>query len=99
MIQASEAIVSTSRGTRKDAAPATDESETERTEALNERSVCLARYYQGKIETVPKVPIRGMADFSIWYTPGIAAVCREIQATPDSAFELTGRWNTIAIVT
>ncbi|HUI38982.1 MAG TPA: NADP-dependent malic enzyme [Thermoplasmata archaeon] len=99
MIQATEATVSSARETRKRAAPSADEPETERTAALGERSVRLARYYQGKIETVPKVPIRGMADFAIWYTPGIAAVCKEIQATPDHAFELTGRWNTIAIVT
>lgn len=69
------------------------------TEALGRRSVELARYYAGKIETVPKVPVRSMSDFALWYTPGIAEVSRSIQADPDRAFELTGRWNTIAIVT
>jgi malate dehydrogenase (oxaloacetate-decarboxylating) len=73
--------------------------EEAKTAALGERSVRLAGFYQGKIETVPKVPVRGLADFSIWYTPGIAAVSRAIQAEPDRSFELTGRWNTIAIVT
>ncbi len=73
--------------------------EVDQTEALNERSARLARYYQGKIETVPKVPVRSLRDFSLWYTPGIAEVSREIAAAPERAFELTGRWNTIAIVT
>ena len=45
------------------------------------------------------MPVRSLKDFSIWYTPGIAEVSREIAAEPDRAFELTGRWNTIAIVT
>ena len=38
-------------------------------------------------------------DFAIWYTPGVAAPCREIQADPDKSFELTNRWNYVAIVT
>ena len=79
----------------KDAA----QSDTERTDALGERSLALARFYQGKIEMVPKVPVRSLADFSLWYTPGIAHVSRAIEQDPESSFELTGRWNTIAIVT
>ncbi len=71
----------------------------ERTRALGERSLALARFYHGKIETVPKVPVRSLSDFSLWYTPGIAHVSEAIEKDPDSSFELTGRWNTIAIVT
>jgi malate dehydrogenase (oxaloacetate-decarboxylating) len=73
--------------------------EAKETEDLNERSLRLARFYQGKIETFPKVPVRRLSDFSLWYTPGIAAVSRAIAADRDEAFALTGRWNTIAIVT
>ena len=88
------------RGTGKGEAAGTDESvEEAKTLALGERSIRLAAFYQGKIETVPKVPVRSLEDFSIWYTPGIAAVSRAIEADPDRSFELTGRWNTIAIVT
>jgi malate dehydrogenase (oxaloacetate-decarboxylating) len=74
-------------------------SETDQTEALSERSLRLAAFYQGKIETVPKVPVRSLEDFSLWYTPGVAQVSRAIAADPDRSFELTGRGNTIAIVT
>ena len=73
--------------------------DAERTEALGERSMALARFYQGKVETVPKVPVRSLSDFSLWYTPGVAHVSRAIEKDPDLSFELTGRWNTIAIVT
>ncbi len=78
---------------------AASEKRTSQTEELGQRSVELAEFYGGKVETVPKVPVRSLHDFSLWYTPGIAAVSRAIHADPDRAFDLTGRWNTIAIVT
>jgi malate dehydrogenase (oxaloacetate-decarboxylating) len=71
----------------------------DQTDALGRRSVELSAFYQGKIETVPKVPVRSLADFALWYTPGVAEVSRAIRADPDLSFDLTGRWNTIAIVT
>jgi malate dehydrogenase (oxaloacetate-decarboxylating) len=89
----------TDRPGRRKAPAASDEAEEEQTAELSARSLKLARFYQGKIETVPKVPVRSLEDFGLWYTPGIAAVSKAIQADPDSAFDLTGRWNTIAIVT
>ena len=33
-------------------------------------------FYRGKIGTVPKVPVKSLDDFSVWYTPGVAAVSR-----------------------
>ncbi|MDE1819340.1 MAG: NADP-dependent malic enzyme [Euryarchaeota archaeon] len=71
----------------------------EETRGLSERAVDLARHFAGKIEVIPKVPVRTLKDFSYWYTPGIAEVSRQIHKDPELAFELTGRWNTIAIVT
>ncbi len=70
-----------------------------RTEALGRRALELSRFYGGKIETVPKVPVRSLRDFSLWYTPGVAEVSRAIHAHPDLSFDVTGRWNTVAIVT
>ena len=77
----------------------TAESEAAQTAELSARSVRLARHFHGKVETVPRVPVRSLSDFSLWYTPGIAAVSKRIEADPDESFELTGRWNMIAIVT
>jgi malate dehydrogenase (oxaloacetate-decarboxylating) len=99
MVQAGSSTPDSDRPARRKAAAATDDSEAERTAELSARSLRLARFYQGKIETVPKVPVRSLADFGLWYTPGIAAVSTAIQEDPDSSFDLTGRWNTIAIVT
>ena len=61
-------------------------------------SVELHRFYGGKIETIPKVPVRRIKDFAIWYTPGVAEPSRRISKDPDLSFELTARWNTIAVV-
>jgi malate dehydrogenase (oxaloacetate-decarboxylating) len=57
------------------------------------------RFYEGKMQVIPKCTIRSVDDFAIWYTPGVAAACREIQADPDKSFELTNRWNYVAVVT
>lgn len=56
-------------------------------------------FYRGKIEVVPKCPIRSFADFAIWYTPGVAEACEAIKNRPEAVFEFTNKWNTIAIVT
>jgi malate dehydrogenase (oxaloacetate-decarboxylating) len=54
--------------------------------------------YRGKVQTAPKCPIRGLDDFAIWYTPGVAAPCRAIHEDEDLAYEYTNRGNTIAVV-
>jgi malate dehydrogenase (oxaloacetate-decarboxylating) len=57
------------------------------------------RFYEGKVQVMPKCAITSTDDFAVWYTPGVAAPCREIQADPDKSFELTNRWNYVAVVT
>ncbi|MEM2998937.1 MAG: NADP-dependent malic enzyme [Candidatus Bathyarchaeia archaeon] len=57
------------------------------------------RFYEGKVQVMPKCAIRSIDDFAIWYTPGVAAACKEIQADHEKAFELTNRWNYVAVVT
>ena len=57
------------------------------------------RFYEGKVQVMPKCAITSPKDFAIWYTPGVAAPCKEIQANPDKSFELTNRWNYVAVVT
>lgn len=47
---------------------------------------------------MPKCAIQSYQDFAIWYTPGVAAACKEIQANPDMVYELTNKWNFVAIV-
>nr|MCG2896422.1 malate dehydrogenase [Acidilobus sp.] len=68
------------------------------TEEWYKLSMDLHRFYGGKIEVIPKVPVRRLKDFAIWYTPGVAEPSRAISRDPELSFELTSRWNTIAIV-
>ena len=58
----------------------------------------LHRFYEGKVQVMPKCAITSPKDFAIWYTPGVAAPCREIHADKDKSFELTNRWNYVAVV-
>lgn len=64
----------------------------------SEDSLRLHPFYRGKIQTALKCPVRGFGDFSIWYTPGVAAACRAIQANPALSWEYTNRANMVAIV-
>jgi len=55
-------------------------------------------FYKGKMETNLKCTVRGIEDFAIWYTPGVAAPCREIYKDPEMVYQHTSKGNTIAIV-
>ena len=55
-------------------------------------------FYGGKMQTIPRAVIRDYKDFAIWYTPGVAAPCKAIQADSDRVYELTSKWNTVAVV-
>jgi malate dehydrogenase (oxaloacetate-decarboxylating) len=55
-------------------------------------------FYKGKMETTLKCTVRDFNDFAIWYTPGVAAPCRDIHANPEMVYEHTSKWNTILVV-
>jgi len=55
-------------------------------------------FYKGKIQTLPKCAIRDLRDFAVWYTPGVAAPCKAIQAQPELVYEHTNKGNLIAVV-
>ncbi|MEM2103877.1 MAG: NADP-dependent malic enzyme [Candidatus Bathyarchaeia archaeon] len=56
------------------------------------------RFYEGKVQIMPKCAITSPDDFAVWYTPGVAAPCKEIHENPGKSFELTNRWNYVAVV-
>ena len=55
-------------------------------------------FYRGKIEVVPKCRIRDFDDFAIWYTPGVAEPCKDIQKNPEKVFEHTNKGNFVAVI-
>jgi malate dehydrogenase (oxaloacetate-decarboxylating) len=54
--------------------------------------------YRGKVQMAPKCPVRGLDDFAIWYTPGVAAPCRAIHEDEELAYQHTNKGNTVAVV-
>jgi malate dehydrogenase (oxaloacetate-decarboxylating) len=57
------------------------------------------RQWRGKLSTEPKMAVQNKDDLSVAYTPGVAQPCLEIQKDVSLSYELTGRWNTVAVVT
>ena len=55
--------------------------------------------WRGKIEVATRAPVDSAEALSLAYTPGVAAPCLEIQKDVNKSFDLTRRWNTVAVVT
>ncbi len=64
-----------------------------------ERSLEAHYRWRGKLSIQAKAPVGDADALSLAYTPGVAAPCLEIQKNPTKSYELTGRWNTVAVVT
>jgi len=61
-------------------------------------AMVLHPFYKGKIEIIPKCRVKSFDDFGIWYTPGVAEPCKDIQKNPLHVYKHTNKWNTIAVV-
>lgn len=55
--------------------------------------------WQGKIEIKTRAKASDKEALSLAYTPGVAQPCLEIQKDVNKSYELTRRWNTVAVVT
>lgn len=55
--------------------------------------------WKGKIEVVPRASVTSKEELSLAYTPGVAEPCLEIQKDINKSYELTRRWNLVAVVT
>ncbi len=62
-------------------------------------SLKLHKQWKGKIEVVARAKVDSKQALSLAYTPGVAEPCLEIQKDVNKSYELTRRWNTIAVVT
>ena len=54
---------------------------------------------RGKLEVTPRAAVDSKDALSLAYTPGVAQPCLEIQKDVNKSYELTRRWNTVAVVT
>ena len=68
---------------------------------MNIREESLKKHYEwkGKIEVCARAKVKDKEALSLAYTPGVAEPCLEIQKDYNKSFELTRRWNTVAVIT
>ena len=68
---------------------------------MNYAEESLKKHYEwkGKIEVSQRVDVKTKEDLSLAYTPGVAAPCLEIQKDENKSYDLTRRWNTVAVIT
>ena len=61
----------------------------------------LKKHYEwkGKIEVISRVPVTNKEELSLAYTPGVAEACLVINKDVNKSYELTRRWNLVAVVT
>ena len=64
-----------------------------------EEALKLHYKWKGKLDIIPKVPVTSREELSLAYTPGVAEPCLAIQKDIDKSYELTGRWNLVAVIT
>ncbi|MCK5476801.1 MAG: NADP-dependent malic enzyme [Candidatus Aenigmarchaeota archaeon] len=65
---------------------------------LMDDSIEFHRKYKGKLEIRSKVSVKTKKDLSLAYTPGVAKVSEAIAKDSTLAYELTSKWNTVAVV-
>ena len=68
---------------------------------MNYQEESLKKHYEwkGKIEVTARVTVKDKEDLSLAYTPGVAQPCLEIQKDESKSYDLTRRWNTVAVIT
>lgn len=66
---------------------------------IKERSLEKHYEWKGKIEVVSRVHVTNSEELSLAYTPGVAEPCLVIQKDYSKSFELTRRWNMVAVIT
>ena len=64
-----------------------------------EESLKMHYALRGKLEVTPRAAVDSKEALSLAYTPGVAQPCLEIQKDVDKSYDLTRRWNTVAVVT
>jgi malate dehydrogenase (oxaloacetate-decarboxylating) len=56
------------------------------------------RFYRGKIQIMPRIPMLSQQWMNVWYTPGVSKISTAIRDNNNLSFELSNRGNLVAIV-
>ena len=65
---------------------------------INEQALRLHEEWNGKLETVSKVPVKSREALSLAYTPGVAEPCKVIAQDKEAAYTYTMKSNTVAVI-
>jgi malate dehydrogenase (oxaloacetate-decarboxylating) len=65
---------------------------------IKERSLELHKKLKGKLSIESKIDIKNKDDLSLVYTPGVAASSLAIKDNQEMSYELTGKGNTVAVI-
>ena len=66
---------------------------------LFQEALELHKKHRGKLKLETRMPVETMEDLALVYTPGVAEPCREIQRNSDAIYDVTSKWNMVAVVT
>ncbi len=66
---------------------------------IESESLALHEKLRGKLEIKSKMPIDSMKVLGLFYTPGVAEASREIFKNKNRVYDLTNKWNSVAIIT
>ncbi len=66
--------------------------------SFSKKSLALHKKRRGTIEIALKTPISQREDLNLVYTPGVGGVAEAIAHDPKTAYDYTGKWNSVAIV-
>ena len=64
----------------------------------NEKALQLHKEWNGKLETVSKIPVKSREALSLAYTPGVAEPCKVIAEDKEAAYTYTIKANTVAVI-
>ena len=70
----------------------------EKAKIPEKNALIMHKFYRGKLQVLPKCQIKDYNDFGIWYSPGVAAPCREIHKNKEKVYDYTNKWNFVAVV-
>ena len=65
---------------------------------INEKALELHKQWNGKLETISKVPVKSREALSLAYTPGVAEPCKVIAENKEAAYTYTMKSNTVAVI-
>ena len=64
-----------------------------------EKAMKCHREWRGKLEIKSRAATETAEDLALAYTPGVAEACLAIKDNPEEAYNLTRKWNFVAVVT